>query len=1026
MSTKKNLKKILGLDVEYELDSSSELSEEDEEEGSMLKKMKTEDKIPGFIDYVFSWSIADILNTDLYKDKVNPIPDTFSSSVNYLESFVNPLLEETHADLRSNMLSVYSAPVSEICGVQTRGIPALSDNLSYSIALNNNRRNNYEPGHGDLIAITDVRPNCIDDLNRPRISYVLGLVEGTKEKVSNMIPILSSKTIAFDRERDTLFAVFLTNLTTNRQIWNALHHGGQGNTDIINSVLKIDPLAVEEECSLCSSTENERVNRSKARKVIETLGLNRSQETAVLNCVALKECVHGSRVKLIWGPPGTGKTKTVASLLYTLLQMKCRTLICAPTNVAVTGVAKRLMSCLTSGKLENNITYGLGDIVLFGNMKRMEIVGHKDLHDVFLENRISVLAQCFAPHSGWKGSACEMTSLLENPKREYNHYLGNPYEMNEHDFPLAFEDFFREKLFVLGKQLAFCITGLYTHLPTRFLPLEVVKEMVRVLDKLQSLETLLQSVSKEWLQRALIDKGEERGLINRKEESFDSLMIRSIKLQCLEELKSIRETFSEPNFKESRGIRNFCLSNACLIFCTASSSGKLHAREMTVPLEMVIIDEAAQLKECESTLPLQIPGLRHAVLVGDEKQLPAMVTSKICEKAGFGRSLFERLVKLGHSKHLLNIQYRMHPSISLFPNNEFYGKQITDGPNVIERAYEKGFLDEKIYSPFSFINITNGKEEFDNRHSRRNMVEVSVVTEIVSKLYKECMKSKKRVRVGCISPYKAQVFAIQESLGNSNYSTDANDLFSVNVRSVDGFQGGEEDVIIISTVRCNGSGSLCFLDNRQRANVALTRARYCLWILGDGKTLLNSRSVWQKLVTDAKKRGCFYNVYEDKNLSLAVTNALIRLRQFNSLFSTDSILFKVSNWKVCFSPQFHESITRIHDVEMQREVVSILVKLSSGWRRQQNKDKNAPNSNMNIEGGGGYSPLLELYDVKRPIILVWTTETVIENSTEMQVIKVLDILPRSKISELARRFDRVVDSYTRNQMSRCRCKQIQE
>lgn len=90
--------------------------------------------------------------------------------------------------------------------------------------------------------------------------------------------------------------------------------------------------------------------------------------------------------------------------------------------------------------------------------------------------------------------------------------------------------------------------------------------------------------------------------------------------------------------------------------------------------------------------------------------------------------------------------------------------------------------------------------------------------------YIECTKSNKKVRVGCISPYKAQVFAIQKSLGKT-YSTDANDLFSVNVSSVDGFQGGEEDVIIISTVRSNGNGSIGFLSNRQRTNVALTRAR---------------------------------------------------------------------------------------------------------------------------------------------------------------------------------------------------------
>ena len=77
--------------------------------------------------------------------------------------------------------------------------------------------------------------------------------------------------------------------------------------------------------------------------------------------------------------------------------------------------------------------------------------------------------------------------------------------------------------------------------------------------------------------------------------------------------------------------------------------------------------------------------------------------------------------------------------------------------------------------------------------------------------------------MGCISPYKAQVNAIQEKLGNK-YNGSEN-YFSVNVRSVDGFQGSEEDVIIISTVRCNGRGSVGFLSNYQRTNVALTRAR---------------------------------------------------------------------------------------------------------------------------------------------------------------------------------------------------------
>jgi hypothetical protein len=86
------------------------------------------------------------------------------------------------------------------------------------------------------------------------------------------------------------------------------------------------------------------------------------------------------------------------------------------------------------------------------------------------------------------------------------------------------------------------------------------------------------------------------------------------------------------------------------------------------------------------------------------------------------------------------------------------------------------------------------------------------------------MRTKKKVSIGIISPYNAQVNEIQEKV--KQYTWDSNSEFSVNVRSVDGFQGGEEDIIILSTVRSNRSGNVGFLSNRRRANVAMTRARY--------------------------------------------------------------------------------------------------------------------------------------------------------------------------------------------------------
>lgn len=109
---------------------------------------------------------------------------------------------------------------------------------------------------------------------------------------------------------------------------------------------------------------------------------------------------------------------------------------------------------------------------------------------------------------------------------------------------------------------------------------------------------------------------------------------------------------------------------------------------------------------------------------------------QISDKAGFGRSLFERLVLLGHKKHLLNVQYRMHPSISLFPNMEFYDNQILDSPSVKERSHEKHFLPGDMFKFYSFIDVAVGQDELDEGNSRKNMVEVAVVSEIVLDLYK--------------------------------------------------------------------------------------------------------------------------------------------------------------------------------------------------------------------------------------------------------------------------------------------------
>ncbi|KAL2897301.1 putative helicase MAGATAMA 3 [Bienertia sinuspersici] len=1007
------------------------------------------------MDLVFSWSIDDILNNDLYKYKVKQIPQSFSSVMHYLDSFIFPLIEETRADLCSSMKMLSRAPICEISHIEISDRYKSPNNLICTIdvkatACVEDNIEPYEPESGDLIALTDIRPKCLADINKPELPYLIALVQkvteenvdGYKLKVQLSKPI-ASEVCVLEKGCWATFAVMLTNLTTNIRIWKALNlQLGEGSFNIISSVLQKEQ-SVCSNCAVCFSRERNWIESTTSGALIRSLDLNESQEEAVLNCTALKECYHKSTVKLIWGPPGTGKTKTVASFLFAMLRMKSRVVTCAPTNVAVTGIVKQLIK-IASKSFEYG-TYGLGDIILFGNGKRMKIDDHADLFDVFLDFRALMLNKCLQPSSGWVHCLESLICLIENPQKQYHLYLQRLQEDNSKDSDndygeyeqqllgkingeldvrsgldseapkiaesfkrrtwrkimeetmrvnnrqsrkvikqqqsapkleqsersnglirkhWTFEEFVKNQFHFLRNKLKFYAPVLYTHLPTSFISLKVVKSIIEALNSLDSLCPIINSIN------------------------FPNSESGRIMEERLGELKALRLRFDVPDIHGIYSIKNFCLQNCNLFFCTASSSARLYV-DGPRRLNIVVVDEAAQLKECESAIPLQLPGLRHAVLIGDERQLPAMVKSKTSEKAEFGRSLFDRLVSLEHERHLLNVQYRMHPLISLFPNKEFYENQISNAPRVVDKSYQKLILPGKLFGTYSFIDVPCGDEVTDDGHSLKNSIEVAVVCEILSRLFREVTASKQRISIGIISPYKAQVNAIEQKLEETK-SIGENGGFTVSVRSVDGFQGGEEDVIIISTVRCNGTGSVGFLSDCRRTNVALTRARYCLWIIGSGTTLAHSDSVWEKLVTDAKARGCFFDAKEDEGLTRAIAFTLLEPANLDGFLLGNALLFRRSRWKVYY----------------------LLSRISNGWRK--------PDEERYLNFKEGIPDFLEYIKLDEMLYLVWNVDIMEENTSYVQVLKVWEVLPWFEIPKLAIFLYTFYSTYSIECLSRCK------
>ncbi|KDP36301.1 hypothetical protein JCGZ_09516 [Jatropha curcas] len=790
---------------------------------------------------------------------------------------------------------------------------------------------------------------------------------------------------------------------------------------------------VEENCSLCSMQNNGTWDENIVMNLSSTL--NESQTEAILACLCRTQCNHRSAVELIWGPPGTGKTKTISMFLFTLLRVKCRVLICAPTNVAITELASRVQKLVTESESSETdsatdaLFCSLGNILLFGHKDRLKV--NSDIEDIYLDYRVKRLTECFAPSTGWRYCFTATKIFFEDCVCQYYIFLENEL-IKEQDYDQenkkkdescsngadvcsgkhkSFLEFMRERFCSTVSQLKRCVLTLCTHIPESYILKHNIQSVKTLVILLGSFENLLfrDDVSSEELEKLFA----QEELDGDSSEFFAdiSLQLYLHRTKCLSTLETLYSSFSElelPGGVSKYSIEEFCFQTASLIFCTASSSYKLYSLAMQ-PLNLLVIDEAAQLKECESIIPLQLPGIKHAILIGDECQLPATVQSHLAYEAGFGRSLFERLSFLGHPKHLLKMQYRMHPSISSFPNSNFYSNKIIDAPNVKIRSYEKCYLPGPMFGPYSFINVNGGREEVDDvGRSQRNMAEAAVVLKLIHCLYKAWNGLKQNLSIGVISPYAAQVVAIQDKLSSKYEKVDG---FSVKVQSIDGFQGGEEDIVIISTVRSNSSGGIGFVSDTRRVNVSLTRARHCLWILGDERTLVRSRSIWEMLIRDAKHRQCFFNTDENKELAKAILDVKKEFDQLDDLLNGNSVLFKCARWKVLFSEYFRRSFGKLRAKWTRTSVLNLLLRLSSGWRpKKRNVDLTCESS----------SQILKQFKVEE--LYVICSVDIVKEVKYIQVLKVWHILPLEDIPSLVKRLSGIFERHTDDFISRCNAK----
>jgi len=272
------------------------------------------------------------------------------------------------------------------------------------------------------------------------------------------------------------------------------------------------------------------------------------------------------------------------------------------------------------------------------------------------------------------------------------------------------------------------------------------------------------------------------------------------------------------------------------------------------PISVCIMDEASQCVEPEALIPFKL-GFTKLVMVGDHEQLPATVTSRKAQQLDYQQSLFGRLFSYftGISGKRagetvcpvlkLVTQYRMHQEIASWPAKYFYGGNLHYGGQ--DRA--------SCLPPYTVLGVVGEtKQQGGHCWNLQEQVVVMATVQAIKSMVGD------KFTIGIVTFYAKQKQNIILEVQNKR-------LNNIVVNTVDGFQGSERDIIIISCVR-SGGGGIGFLQDRQRLNVALTRAKYSLVVVGNMDTLSKASAMWSELLVNAQSRGMKFNLDLVKNL----------------------------------------------------------------------------------------------------------------------------------------------------------------
>ncbi|PFH36275.1 RNA-directed RNA polymerase [Besnoitia besnoiti] len=557
---------------------------------------------------------------------------------------------------------------------------------------------------------------------------------------------------------------------------------------------------------------------------------------------ALNDCLKIQGVTLIQGPPGTGKTTTIMAVISVVLnaQMENNDGTIRGTRCAAAAIGDA-DGCVGDSMDCSEDTRSAGERL---NGTEKTKAKRREAEALKIKRKLA-LAQPWLSLGGYTPWMDEVSCMTEDLEGSDAHWSASATAKGGNESQRVFLDKGRNAL--LPNRVLVCA-------PSNAAIDEILKRLVAEPSK----------------GGGIFDSNGKRytpSVVRVGPNVHPDLIQYSLEYKANKRMKAKGAT----HFSALAAIKAEILQESRIVCATLSVCGCRDITAATEAFDTVVIDEASQGVEISTLIPLRL-GCRRLILVGDPRQLPATIFSRVAIQHRYDQSLFQRLEAAGHKVNMLSLQYRMHPCISRFASSTFYQNQLQDAVNIVGLVRPPvPWYSIPIFKPLVFFAINTSHTEENT--SLINVDEANFVCQMVDllrRIFVALGQSDWEGRLAVISPYAQQVSLLRRRIKAQLGITD-NKACPIDVNTVDGFQGQEKDLIIFSAVRAQHTNpttaattldtSIGFLADERRINVALTRGRTNLWIVGNGRFLMTNHH-WRCLWKYTKELGTLISIEE--------------------------------------------------------------------------------------------------------------------------------------------------------------------